>query len=272
MANLSLPIFFTTSLERACIMKRFFISLSAVLAIGLTPLFAFAQTGTGLVHKGYTDPNGALLPKGDSIKMSVKSEGGTTTVTINGLHAYGEANLNPKDSAAKQEAIYQANPAYFDGGTVYALRHGNYWRGGRTATSVDLQADKSAAVLAKGPVAKGDGTGQVTLTFPSLKAAKDFECQSTTFMILKKDNKRAWIGHSGYATSNLAGNIGDHLFLVRGHDERDDARFPGTGFCYDKTGALVPLTTMYQGKSLRLHLAKLVQKPAGVEQDAQKDD
>ena len=254
-------------------MKRSLISFSAILAIGATPLFAFAQTG--LVHKGYTDLNGALLPKGDSIKMSPKSDGTTTTVTITGLHAYGEANLNPKDGAARQEAIYQTNPAYFDGGTVYALRHGNDWRGGRTASSVDLQADKSAAVLAKGAVTKGDGTGQVTLTFPSLKAVKEFECQTTTWMILKKDGKKAWIGHAGYATSNSASSIGDYLFLVQGSDNRDDARFPGTGFCYDKAGALVPLTTMYQGKPLRLHLAKMVQKPAGIDQDAkvaQKDD
>ena len=255
-------------------MKHTFTPLVAAFAVLAMSNLASAQTAAtapkGLVVKGYTDPSGMPFPKGDGIKMSVKSEAGTTTVTLSGLHAYGEANLNPKDDAAKQEAMYQTNPGYFDGGTVFALRHGNDWRGGRVASSVDLQADKGAAVLAKAPVAKGDGTGQVTFTFPSLKAAKDFECQTTTYMILKKDTKKAWIGHAGYATSNTAGNIGDHLFLAQ-----DDARFPGTGFCYNKTGALVPLTTLYQGKPLRMHLAKMVQKPAGVDQDAkvaQKDD
>ncbi len=252
-------------------MKLTFVSLLTAFAVTVLPGIASAQgtpTG-GIVHPGYTDKAGAPLPTGD-IRMSIKNEGGTTTVTIIGLHAYGEANLNPKDGTAAREATYAANPGYFDGGTVYALRHGADWRGGRTASSVDLTADKGAAVLAKGPVAKGDGTGQVTLTFASLKAAKDFECQTATFMIRTKANKNAWVGHSGYAASNTAANIGDYLFLAQG-----DKRFPGTGFCYNTAGALVPLTTLYQGQPLRQHLAKMVQKPAGADDQvaaAKKDD
>ncbi len=233
----------------------FFAFVSLVL-----PSLVLAQAD-GLAVRGYTDPKGAPLPTAADIKISVTTKDGKTTATITGLQAYGEANVDGKDGAAQRLARYSDNATFFDGGTVYALHHGNKYRGGRTAASAKLDEDKGIMVLAKGAV----GKNEVTFSFPSLKAEKDFDCQTVSFLLVRKGgdkdvNLRHWLGHAGYATSNSAAGIGDYLFLAQ-----DDARFPGTGFCYDKAGKLVALSTKRaNGLTLREELAKIVQRPEGV--------
>lgn len=243
-------------------MRSFIYKLTAIAAIITLPGFALAQTSGGLPVRGYTDGNGAPLPTAADIKITVTTKDGKTTATISGLQAFGEANIiDGKDGAAQRLARFSDKPDFFDGGTVYALHHGNKYRGGRTAASAKLDEDKGVMVLAKAPV----GKDQVAFTFPSLKAEKDFDCQTVSFLLVRKGgdkdtNLRHWLGHAGYATANNAAGIGDYLFLAQ-----DDARFPGTGFCYNKQGQVVSLSTKrVNGLTLREELAKIVQRPEGV--------
>lgn len=245
-------------------MKRLLSAFWALVALVTLPGLVLAQTSTspgGLSVRGYTDAKGAPLPTASDIRLAVSTKDGRTTATITGLQAYGEANVDGKDGAAQRLARYSDNSSFFEGGTVYALHHGNKYRGGRTASSAKLDEDKGVMVLAKGAV----GKDQVTMTFPSLKAEQDFDCQTVSFLIVRKGGDkdvtlRHWLGHPGYATSNNAPGIGDYLFLAQ-----DDARFPGTGFCYDKAGKLVTLgTKRANGLTLREELAKIVQRPEGV--------
>lgn len=243
-------------------MRSFLKNLLAIAAIITLPGFVLAQQPTGLVVNGYTDLKGAPLPAASDIRMTVKNDGKQTTITITGLQAFGEANVD-KDGSAQRLARYSDKPDFFDGGTVYALNHGNKYRGGRTAASTKLNDDKGIMVLAKAAV----GKDQVVLTFPNAKAEGDlYGCNTTSFLLVRRGgdkdtNLRHWLGHAGYATANNAPGIGDYLFLAQ-----DDARFPGTGFCYDKAGQLVSLSTkrVKDGPTLRDELARIVQRPEGV--------
>jgi hypothetical protein len=241
-------------------MKQLFKQFALAFIACLLPAFALAQVD-GLSVRGYTDRTGKLLPSsGSSIRLSVTNNGGKTTATITGLEAYGEANVDGKDGDAQRLARYSDKPDFFEGGTVYALYHGDKWRGGRTASSTKLDDEKGVMVLAKGPV----GKDQVVLSFPSLKAEKEFDCQSVSFLLVRKGGDkdvtlRHWLGHPGYARTNDDVAIGEHMVLAQ-----DDQRFPATAFCYDKTGAMVPLTTKFRGMTLRQHLARSIQRPEGV--------
>lgn len=234
-------------------------SIFLVLVTFVLPGYALAQQG-GLAVSGYTDAKGAPLPTASDIRMTASTKDGRTTATITGLQAYGEANVDGKDGSAERLARYGDKPDFFDGGTVYALNHGNKYRGGRTAASAKLDEDKGIMVLAKGAV----GKDSVTFSFPSLKAEKDFACQTVSWLLVRKGGDkntalRAWLGQPGYATSNDAPGIGDYMVLAQ-----DDPRFPATAFCYDKTGKLVTLATAYGNSTLRKELAKTVQRPEGV--------
>lgn len=229
-------------------MKRFIVSLWAIIALITLPGIALAQK-TAVAVAGYTDAKGATLPGGDT-RIDLRSDGKTTTMRLANLYAYGEAGVLP-DENGKREAWYGSNPGYFKGGTVYALRLGNDWRGGRTAAQVDLNADKGVTVLTKGTV----GDNEVTLTFPSRKAGAgvQFDCQPLNYLLVKADGKRAWLGHPGWAQSNTAGGIGDYMVLANG-----DRRFPATAACYDANGQIVKLTP-----AMRAELAKVILPPAG---------
>lgn len=238
---------------------RTFLNKLLVITTFALPALALAQVD-GLSVRGYTDKDGKLSQSGSSsIRLSVTNKDGKTTTTITGLEAYGEANVDGKDGDAQRLARYSDNPSFFEGGTVYALYHGDKWRGGRTASSTKLDDDKGVMVLTKAPV----GKDSVTLTFPSLKATKDYDCQSVSFLLVRKGGDkdttlRHWLGHPGYVKKNDALGIGDHLVLAQ-----DDARFPATAFCYDHAGKMVPLTTEFRGATLRQHLAKMIQRPEG---------
>lgn len=235
-------------------------SIFLVLVTSVLPGFALAQQA-GLTVRGYTDSAGQPLPTASDIRMTVSTKDSRTMATITGLQAYGEANVDGKDGAAERLARYSDKPDFFNGGTVYALHHGNKYRGGRTAASAKLDEDKGIMVLAKGAV----GKDSVTFSFPSLKAEKDFDCQTVSWLLVRKGGDkdtalRAWLGHPGYAASNKSAGIGDYLVLAQ-----DDPRFPATAFCYDSQGKLVTLSTKRaNGKTLREELAQIVQRPEGV--------
>ena len=231
-------------------MKKLFTSLGASLALIILPGIVLAQTTVAkIATQGYTDVQGKALPGGDT-RMTVNSDGKRTTMKLGNLFAYGEAQANV-DGNGKREAWYGANPDYFKGGTVYAMKLGNDWRGGRTAASVDLKADNGLAILAQGKI----GDDEVTLTFDSRKAPPSvkYDCQPLNYLLVKADGKRAWLGHPGWKTSNTAAGIGDHMVLAQ-----NDKRFPATAVCYDTNGQIVPLTP-----TMRAELAKVIQPPAG---------
>lgn len=229
--------------------------LSWVLVALITlPSIALAQTPAQkpIAVAGYTDAKGQPLPGGDT-RIEVKSDGTTTTMVLQNLYAYGEAGMKP-DENGKREAWYGSNPGYFQGGTVYALRLGNDWRGGRTAAQVDLTADKGVAVLGQGKV----GDNQVTITFPSKKAAASvrLEFQPMNFLLVKADGKKAWLGHAGWAVTNTSTGIGDFLVLAA-----NDKRFPATVVGYDQKGMIVKLTP-----ETRAELAKVILPPGGAQE------
>lgn len=229
-------------------MKKLLVSfLWALAALIALPSIALAQKTVAVA--GYTDAKGAALPGGDT-RIDLRSDGKSTTMRLANLYAYGEAGSLP-DENGKREAWYGSNPGYFKGGTVYALRLGNDWRGGRTAAQVDLNADKGVTILAKGQV----GDNEVVLTFPSRKAGPgvQFDCQPLNYLLVKADGKRAWLGHPGWAASNTAGSIGDYMVLAA-----NDKRFPATAACYDANGQIVKLTP-----AMRAELAKVILPPAG---------
>ncbi len=209
---------------------------------------AVAATGSGMAVAGYTDATGKILPGGDT-RMELRSEGGTTTLSLANLYAYGEAGIKRLEPG-KRQAWYGSNPEYFRGGTVYVLKLGDDWRGERTAASVKLDADKGLVVLAKAPI--GDDT--VVLTFPSRKAGSgmQFDCQPVNFLLAKADGGRAWLGHPGWAKDNTDAAIGDYMVLVN-----NDQRYPATVLCYDGAGNIVPVTP-----AMRADLAKIIQPPA----------
>ena len=231
-------------------MKKLFTSLTALVVLIALPGLALAQTQSKtLAVAGYTDAKGTALPGGDT-RITLKSDGKGTTLTLSNLYAYGEAGALPNENG-KREAWFGDKPDYFKGGTVYAMKLGNDWRGGRTAAQVDLNADKGVAILAQGKI----GNNEVTLTFPSRKAGAgvQFDCQPLNYLLVKADGKRAWLGHPGWATSNTAAGIGDYMVLAN-----DDKRFPATAACYDANGQIVKLTP-----AMRADLAKVIQPPAG---------
>lgn len=242
-------------------MRKLIAFFFAAIAALVLPSFTLAQGTGGLPVSGYTDAKGVPLPTASDIRMSVKNNNGKTTVTITGLQAYGEANVDGRDGGAQRLARYSDNAAFFDGGTIYALNHGNKYRGGRTAASAKLDEDKGIMVLAKGTV----GKDQVILNFPSLRAQQDFDCQSVSFLLVRKGGDkdtalRHWLGHPGYASTNQSAGIGDYMVLAQ-----NDQRFPATAFCYDKGGQLAVLSTKRaNGLTLREELARIIQRPEGV--------
>ncbi len=234
-------------------MKTRFITFFWACATLITlPSIVLAQATKTLAVQGYTDSAGNTLPGGDT-RMTVTSDGKTTTMRLANLYAYGEAGTRP-DENGKREAWYGANKVYFAGGTVYAMKLGNDWRGSRTAASVDLKADNGLAILAQGKI----GDNEVTLTFPSRKAAANvkWDCQPLNYLLVKADGKRAWLGHPGWATSNTASSIGDFTVLAD-----NDKRFPAQAVCYDANGQVVRLTP-----AMRAELAKVIQPPAGAKE------
>lgn len=237
-------------------MKRFINSLWAIIALAILPGFALAQAQTKpLATAGYTDGQGKALPGGDT-RMTVTSDGKTTTMKLSNLYAYGEANIDPKDPKAERKAWYGSNKAYFQGGTVYAMKLGNDWRGSRTATSVDLKADNGLAILASGKV----GDDEVTLTFGSRRAGPSvrYECQPLNYLLVRADGSRAWLGQPGWKTSNTEAGIGDHMVLVSTPEfPNGDGHYPATAVCYDANGQIVKLTP-----EMRAELAKVIQPPA----------
>ena len=204
-----------------------------------------------LAVAGYTDAVGKVLPGGDT-RMTLVSDGGTTKLSLANLYAYGEAG-SKRLEPGKRQAWYGANPEYFKGGTVYVLKLGNDWRGGKTAASVNLTADNGLVILAKAPV----GTDEVVFTFPSRKASAGvkYDCQPVNFLLAKADGNRAWLGHPGWATDNISSGIGDYMVLAN-----NDQRFPATVICYDGTGNIVPVMP-----AMRTDLAKIVLPPADAE-------
>lgn len=236
-------------------MKKLFTSLWAFFALIALPMFAFAQAAApnkGMAVTGYTDAQGKVLPGGDT-RMSVTSDGKRTTMKLSNLYAYGEATLDANGNG-KRQAWYGSNPEYFKGGTVYAMKLGNDWRGGRTAASVDLKADNGLAILAASKV----GNDEVVLNFDSRHAGANvqYDCQPLNYLLVKADGKRAWLGHPGWAQTNTSASIGDHMVLAQ-----NDKRFPATAVCYDKNGQIVKLTP-----AMRAELAKVIQPPAGAEE------
>jgi hypothetical protein len=170
-------------------------------------------------------------------------------MAIANLYAYGEAGLKRLEPG-KRQAWYGSNPEYFKGGTVYVLKLGNDWRGGKTAASVKLDEDNGLVVLAKAPV----GDNEVALSWPSRKAgaAVQYDCQPLNYLLVKADGKRAWLGHSGWAPDNSSAGIGPYMVLAN-----NDQRFPATVVCYDKAGGIVPITP-----AMRVELSRIVQPPA----------
>lgn len=232
-------------------MKLTRVSFLAAIAAIILPSIALAQApGKPLIAvDGNTDTNGVRLSTGGT-KMSVTSDGKTTTLTLETLYAFGEAGAGKGDNGAKKAIDLEQ-------GTAYMLRaNSRDWRGGRTAASVKLEDDKGAVILSKGVI-----TGnKVTFTFPSgrAKPGDPFDCKSTNFLVQPKSGnraERAWLGHPGWADSNTASNIGDYMVLAG-----DDSRFPATALCYDASGMLKPLTP-----AMRAELAKIINKPEGAD-------
>jgi hypothetical protein len=216
---------------------------------GATIALAVSAAFSGdLAVTGYTDPSGKLVAGGGDTRLTVTSDGTTTTMNLANLYAYGEAGIKRLEPG-KRQAWWGSNPEYFRGGTVYVLKLGNDWRGGKTAASVKLDEDNGLVVLAKAPV----GDNEVTFTFPSRKAgaAVQYDCQPLNYLLVNK-GKRAWLGHPGWATDNSSAGIGPHMVLAN-----NDQRFPSTVVCYDKAGAIVAVTP-----AMRTDLAKIVQPPA----------
>ncbi len=240
------------------LMKRFW----AIIALATLPGFALAQTSAPVV-KGYTDAKGALLPNTGDTRIDMKSDGTTTTLRLGNLYAYGEAGAGKDDNGARQ-AAYAANPEYFKGGTVYAMRNGEDWCGGRTADSVLTAlkggSKKCGAIIGQGKV----GDNEVGMTFPSLRASGtdkagkpiDWTCQGMTLLLEKADGKAAWLGHPGWKPTNDSAGIGDYMVLADG-----DKRFPSTVACYDKSGQVLKLTPQ-----MRAELARIIQPPAGAKE------
>lgn len=240
-------------------MKRYITSLWAIIALTVVlPGLAAAQ-----VVKGYTDAKGAPLPSTGDTRIDMRSDGAITTLRLGNLYAYGEAGAE-KDANGQRQAAYAANPEYFKGGTVYAMRNGEDWCGGRTAQSVIAALEggskKCGAIIGQGKI----GDNEVGMTFPSMKATGtdksgkpiEWTCQGMTFLLKKADGKAAWLGHSGWKTSNDAAGIGDHLVLAD-----NDKRFPSTAACYDKAGQILKLTP-----AMRTELARTIQPPAGAKE------
>lgn len=240
-------------------MKRSITSLWALAALAALPGTLLAQSAAPaktIAAAGYTDSQDNMLPGGDT-RMTVNSNGRQTTMRLNNLYAYGEAGALPDDNG-KREAWYGSNKQYFAGGTVYAMKLGDDWRGARTAQSVDLKADNGLAILAQGKI----GDNEVTLTFPSRKAVGvKYDCQPLNYLLVKADGRRAWLGHPGWATSNNASSIGDFTVLAN-----NDKRFPAQAVCYDGNGQVVKLTP-----AMRAELAKVIQPPAGAKEATAND-
>lgn len=240
------------------LMKRFW----AIIALATLPGFALAQTSAPVV-KGYTDAKGTLLPNTGDTRIDMRSDGTTTTLRLGNLYAYGEAGAGKDDNGARQ-AAYAANPEYFKGGTVYAMRNGEDWCGGRTADSVLTAlkggSKKCGAIIGQGKV----GDNEVGMTFPSLRASGtdkagkpiDWTCQGMTLLLEKADGKAAWLGHPGWKPTNDSAGIGDYMVLADG-----DKRFPSTVACYDKSGQVLKLTPQ-----MRAELARIIQPPAGAKE------
>ncbi len=239
-------------------MKNRFITsrLWALVALIVLPGLASAQA-----VKGYTDDKGALLPSTGDTRIDMRSDGTTTKLRLGNLYAYGEAGAG-KDDNGQRQAAYAANPEYFKGGTVYAMRNGEDWCGGRTAQSVIAALEggngkKCGAIIAQGKI----GDNEVEMTFPSMKATGtdkagkpiEWTCQGMTLLLKKADGKAAWLGHPGWKTSNDAAGIGDYMVLAD-----NDKRFPSTAACYDKAGQILKLTP-----AMRAELARIIQPPAG---------
>lgn len=235
-------------------MKKLLVSLIwALAALIALPSLTLAQTPPKTIAvAGYTDAKGAALPGGDT-QIAVTSDGKMATLTLTNLYAYGEAGMAANETG-KREAWYGSNPGYFRGATVYALKLGNDWRGGRTAAQVDLSADKGTVVLGQGKV--GDNT--VTIYFPAKKAAAGVrtEYQPMAFLLVKADGKKAWLGHAGWAQSNTSAGIGDFMVLAA-----NDKRFPATVVGFDVNGQVVKLTP-----ADRAELARVIQPPAGAQE------
>ena len=226
-------------------MKKLMKPFGAV-AIALAVSSAFAGD---LAVGGYTDATGKAIIGGGDTRLSVTSDGTTTTMTMANLYAYGEAGLKRLEPG-KRQAWYGSNPEYFRGGTVYVLKLGNDWRGGKTAASVRLTDDNGLVVLAKAAI----GENEVSFTWSSRKAGEDvkYDCQPLNYLLVKADGGRAWLGHSGWAQDNSSVGIGPHMVLAN-----NDQRFPATVVCYDKIGGIIPLTP-----AMRADLAKIIQPPA----------
>ena len=232
----------------------------------IVPAFALAQTPAAkptpapsakIAVDGYTDDKGHPLPGGDSV-ITFNSDGNTTTLVLSNLYAYGEASEKEGGANAKREAWYGENPAYFRGGTVYALELGNDWCGGKTAASVKLDKCKDG-ILASAKV----GDNQVVLKFPTRKAnGTAVRYVPMNFLLVKADGKQAWIGHAGWKQSNNAAGIGDHLVLAA-----NDKRFPATVVGYDAAGKVVKLTP-----ESRKELSRIILPPSGTQPSSMQDD
>jgi hypothetical protein len=234
-------------------MKRIAIVLAALAAM-ITSFFAGPAVAQ-LTVRGYTDGQGKPLPT-TGITMDMQTRGGETTLALRNLMIFGDAG--EKNEPGKRLATYAANPERFKGGTVYALKLGADWRGGRNAGQVDLKAENGVAVLAQAPV----GNNEVVLKFRGLKAAQGqpAACQPMNFLIVMPDGKRAWLGHAGWAASNEDAGIGDYMVLAR-----NIGSYPATVACYDGQGNQLRLTP-----AMRAELAQIVQPPAGTKVPEQK--
>lgn len=226
-------------------MKTLMKNWAAIVAFAVSG-FAFAGD---LAVSGYTDPSGKAVSGGGDTRLTVTSDGTTTNMSVTNLYAYGEAGIKRLEPG-KRQAWYGSNPGYFNGGTVYVLKLGNDWRGGKTAASVKLDDDNGLVVLAKAPV----GQDEALFKWPSRKAGAQvkFECQPLNYLLVKADGKRAWLGHSGWATDNSSPGIGPHMVLAN-----NDQRFPATVVCYDQKGDVIPVTP-----AMRTDLSKIIQPPA----------
>lgn len=232
-------------------LRNFFWALIAL----IVPVFALAQTPSAPAAKiavdGYTDDKGHPLPGGDSV-INFNSDGSTTTLTLTNLYAYGESSEKEGGADAKREAWYGENPAYFRGGTVYALELGNDWCGGKTAASVKLDNKCKDGVIASAKV----GDNQVVLRFPTRKAnGTSVRYLPMNFLLVKADGKQAWLGHAGWKPNNNAVGIGDFMVLAA-----NDKRFPATVVGYDTSGKVVRLTPQS-----RRELARIIQPPSGTQ-------
>ena len=235
--------------------KTFWATIALITLPGTLLAQATAPAKKDFAVAGYTDAQGKALPSGD-IRINVKSDGKTTTLTLENLCAFGEANVDPKDLKAERKACYNANPDYFKGSTAYIMKLGNDWRGGRTAASVDLKADGGLASLASAKV----GDNQVTFTFPSRKAGQGVkhDCQPINYLLVKADGVKVWLGHPGWKSSNDSPGIGDYTGLVRTADfEKGDGHYPFGALCYNANGLIDPLTPQ-----MRNDLARIVQPPS----------